>query len=357
MFRPDRAKTCSYTDLMSASEQAISFYETHYDVLESWLLTPGNKVMLGDRANRRCRFCGKGRPEVTFKKVAHAIPEALGNKSIESAYECDPCNEKFGSGIENDLGNWSKPMRTLARIRGKSGVPTLKKGSNGGWRIEHGPKGFEISSYEDDPIYSVDEAAQKVTFTLKRDPYVPVAVLKAFVKIGLTLLPDSEVANFPHAMNWVQSLDHGREFASSFPIIYTFRPGPVPPDLIVAMILRRKAGIVGVPYCYLVLGYGNEVFQIQLPSEQHDSDMNGRAYTLRAFPVPDAPDPALYGAPKTGLLNLTGRDLVRGDTVDIGLGYEVGISIDRRTWRRKLRDFVLFMFRGIKQLFSSRRKS
>jgi hypothetical protein len=58
----------------------------------------------------------------------------LGNKSVESTYECDACNEIFGKGIENDLGNWSKPMRTLARIRGKSGVPTIKKtGDAPGW--------------------------------------------------------------------------------------------------------------------------------------------------------------------------------------------------------------------------------
>ena len=286
-------------------------------------MRPGQKVILGDKKNRVCRFCGKKRPEVTFRKVAHAIPESLGNKSIESAYECDTCNEDFGKGIENDLGNWSKPMRTLARIRGKSGVPTLKKGGDApGWRIEYGDTGFNITSYESDPLYEVNEVDKTVTFRLKRDPYTPVAVLKAFMKIGLTLLPDAEVANFPHLMAWVRSTDHSRPFAEQCSIIYSFRPGPMPSDLIAAFTLRRKPQVTGHPYAFLVLGYGNEVFQVQLPSQLHDSAMNGQSISILPFPVPGSPDRARYGAIKRGVMNLTGREVVKGDILPIQMGYD-----------------------------------
>ena len=64
----------------------------------------------------------------TFKHDALAIPEFLGNKRIFANYECDSCNQFFGSGIETDLGNWTKPSRTFARIRGKRGVPSIKEG-------------------------------------------------------------------------------------------------------------------------------------------------------------------------------------------------------------------------------------
>jgi len=56
-----------------------------------------------DRTKRVCRYCNKSKPEVSFKKVAHSISEALGNKKIITNDECDTCNEKFGKGIENDL--------------------------------------------------------------------------------------------------------------------------------------------------------------------------------------------------------------------------------------------------------------
>jgi hypothetical protein len=307
---------------MTSANDAAQFYATHYDVACSWQLRPGNKVMLGDPKKRHCRFCGKRPPEATFRKVAHAIPEALGNKSIESAYECDACNEMFGNGIENDLGNWSKPIRTFARIRGKSGVPTLKKGGDKGWRIEHDDTGFHVKSYEDDPLFEIDEANKTITFKLKRDPYTPVAVLKAFMKIGLTLLPEDEVENFPHLMAWVRDLDHTRVFADQCPVLYTFQPGPMPNDLIDVYILRRKPDVSGCLYAFLVLGYGNEMFQVPLPSQKHDAATNGQAVSIYRFPAPGSPEPERYGPPRVGNLNLTSRDLVRGESFTLVTGYE-----------------------------------
>src|SRR5271155_817686 len=249
------------------ADDRATFYATHYDLLGSWLLRPGDKVIVGDkRKPRTCRFCGKGAPEVKFRKVAHAIPEALGNKSIQSAYECDTCNEFFGKGIENHLGNWSKPMRTFARIRGNSSVPTLKK--------------------------------------------------------GLTLLPDVEVENFPHLIAWVRDGDHSRQFAEKCPIIYSFQPGPMPNDLIAAFMLRRKPQVKGYPYAFLVLGYGNEVFQVSLPSQKHDVAINGQSVSIPPFPIPGSPDPARFGTAGRALLDFTGRETVRGEIVPIVVGYE-----------------------------------
>jgi hypothetical protein len=308
-------------------DDTIQFYESQYDIIRQWFLRPGDKVVLGGKQNRCCRFCSKRPPEATFRKVAHAIPEALGNKSIESAYECDACNEAFGNGIENDLGNWSKPTRTFARIRGKSGVPTIKKGGDAlGWRIEYGATGFQITSYEDDPVFEIDEASRTVTFRLKRDSYTPVAVLKAFMKIGLTLLPDEEVGNFTHLMNWVRAADHSRVFADKCPIIYSFLPGPMPNDLIAVFILRRKQHAHHCPYAFLVLGYGNEVFQVMLPSERHDGAMNGQTYSIRPFAPPSGPDQARYGARRSGTLNMTGREVVRGEVTTIKVGYDSSVD-------------------------------
>ena len=70
-------------------EEAFTFYDDHYDGLGQWILQPGKKFFLGDKANRQCRFCEKRSPEVTFRKKAHAIPELLGNKSLITYYECD----------------------------------------------------------------------------------------------------------------------------------------------------------------------------------------------------------------------------------------------------------------------------
>ncbi len=306
---------------MTDVDAVVAYYDRHYAMAEPLFLRPGTKIMLGDRQNRLCRFCGLGKPDVTFKLEAHAIPEALGNKSILTAYECDGCNQFFGRGIENDLGSWSKPSRTLARIRGKKGVPTLKKGSSGGWRIEYEPTGFVIQQYEDEPIVVVDEEKKQMRLELKRDPYTPVAVLKAFVKIGLTLQPPEEMPNFAEALAWIREPDHAKGLVNEFPILRTFQRGPMPNDLIVAMLLRRRAGVGDVPYAFLILAYGNEVFQVPLPSPRQDAAINGRKIELVAFPTPGGPDPERFGKPHTKLLDLTGRQVVRGETEPFVFGF------------------------------------
>jgi len=255
------------TDIDPAIIEAAAFYDKHYAMAELLFLRPGDKIVLGNKDERICRFCGLGELAVTFKDEAHAIPEAFGNKCLFSYYECDACNHFFGIGIENDLGNWSKPSRTFSRIRGKRGVPSLKKGGpQPGWRVDYEPTGFVIKQYEDDPFMVVDEVNKKVRFDLKRDAYTPVAVLKAFVKIGLTVLPAEELPNFTEAMAWIREPDHGKGLVDEFPLVWAFQPGPMPNDLIVLMLLRRRAGITGVPYAFMVLAYGNEVFQVFLPS-------------------------------------------------------------------------------------------
>ena len=87
----------------------------------------------------------------------------------------------------------------------------------------------------------------------------------------------------------------------------------MPNDLIAAVILRRKPNVSGYPYAYLVLGYGNEAFQVQLPSQCHDADLNGQRISIYPFPTPGSPDPTRFGPPRRTLLDLTGRNLVRGE--------------------------------------------
>jgi len=40
---------------------------------------------------------------VSFKELAHAIDDFLGNQSVISMNECDPCNDYFGKGTGTAL--------------------------------------------------------------------------------------------------------------------------------------------------------------------------------------------------------------------------------------------------------------
>lgn len=91
------------------AKENIAFYMEKYDITRYELKTENirneDKKYIGNKHERMCRFCGKTKGETTFKKVAHAIPELIGNKVLISFEECDECNKIF-SKLENELANF-----------------------------------------------------------------------------------------------------------------------------------------------------------------------------------------------------------------------------------------------------------
>lgn len=304
-------------------KQTFEFYTQNYGMSNTLILYPGKRLNLGPDRNRICRFCEKDETKTKFRLKAHAIPELLGNKSIFSNYECDDCNQFFGSGIENDLGNWTMPSRTFARIRGKSGVPSIKQNGTGqGLRIDYDDDGFHFKHFESDPHFDIDLENRQLKFELIRDVFTPVAVLKAFVKIGLTLLPPEEVPYFEEAVSWIREPDHTQRFVAKLPIFHTFRPGPMRNDLLGAMILRRKKSIVNLPYAFLMLSFGNDIYQVCIPCPQQDRTIHDKQLAIPPFPAPDGPDPEKYGNPRTRLIDLCGKIPVKGEIFPIVMGFD-----------------------------------
>ena len=305
------------TDLRTAM---LNFYDQHYDSTACHLHSNMDRRVLGDRENQVCRFCGKSRPEVRFRDRAHAIPESLGNRVLFTNYECDTCNKFFGETIENDFGKWSKPYRLFARIRGKNGVPTLKEL---GWRVEYNDStGLCIKQNENSLPFVLDEGKKQIRFEFKIEAHRPVAVLKTFVKIGLTLLPVKELPNFSEALAWIREPDHTESCGvENGPVIKTFQPGPPLSDL-VAMLLRRKTSATGVPYAFLVIAYGNHMFQVYLPSPKQDRTIYGRAMEIRPVPTLYEADPVLYGAAAVKPADLCGQDIVRDEEAPIVIGFD-----------------------------------
>lgn len=301
---------------MDTVKDALAFYREKYQLLGNWIQKPGIKIVLGSHVPSRCRFCGKSSPEVTFRLDAHAIPESIGNRTLLSHYECDTCNKFFGDGIENDLGNWSKPMRTLQRIRGKRGVPTLKSEASG-WRIECDASGqFNVNHDVISDVFTVFESEKRINFKLKRDPHTPIAVLKAFVKIGLSLMPDEEMPSFSDALAWIRNPHHGEEFELLAPVSHAFCAGPAPSGWLSAAVLRRKSTSGNVPYAFLILEYANEMFQVMLPCPAHDSGLAGGSLPL--FPA----TPVNHWPVAYETVDLSGTDLVTDEVVSVDMTFE-----------------------------------
>lgn len=302
----------------------IKFYAENYDQIFGGIFDKKVKVFLGerDKSKRVCRFCRRKSPQVSFKSKAHALPEALGNKSIETGYECDECNAKFGQGIEDHFGKWSLPMRTFARIRGKRGFSTIKGGMPAsGWRVEAHDKGINISSNEDNPFYLVDEKNNHIEFKMTRSSYLPIGVLKTFMKIALSLIPESEIGGFDELTRWVS--DNDPQLApKNIPVIYWLLPYPVNTENIFVTIIRRKPVRNEIPYAFMILQYGNEVFQIPLPCLSKELELMGKTIKFPVFPVPESPDPEKYESPGYKILDLTGDQLIKDEEVKLRMGYE-----------------------------------
>lgn len=264
------------------------FYDANYRLVDvNLVLTPADKRRLGDASKKKCRFCGKSEPEVAFKQETHALPEAVGNKSIVNHYECDTCNQKFGRGIDNEFGKWSKPLRTFYQIRGKDGVPTLKRDGTSGWRIELKHDGFVFQQHVDRPIVNFDKSKEQMCVEVPIDQHVPVAVFKAFVKMALSLLPETEVDYFRWTFQWLQESGHTRPFHPEMARIwYTFTPGPRPFEGVTTFLFIRKASVQNLPYCTFVIAFGNECYQIFVPCPEKDRELRGKKVTMPILPTP-----------------------------------------------------------------------
>lgn len=175
------------------------------------------------KEERICRFCNnenKEKKPVTFKKKAHAVPEALGNKGLVANEECDVCNETFGNTIEKDLIKYLDIYRVFFGISGKNGIPMLEFDRNA---IMKHIKKSELDELEstfeginnDKGMVTVisqdvnfDEETKTLTVKLKsREDIVEVNIYKALCKIAIGLLDSEDLPYLKKTVSWINSIE------------------------------------------------------------------------------------------------------------------------------------------------------
>jgi len=252
-------------NLSKQQNDAGVFYDQHYSIVFDSELTVGRHIKLADQEDlktRICRFCGLGRPDVTFRKIAHAVPELLGNKSLVSQNECDVCNEKLADEYEDSLSKWFGPMRTVSQIRGKSGVPTYK---NKDVRIEMGENGLEIGIVAEDleSFLNFDGPFTfKIPVPTPSQSYVPLRAAKALLKVACSICPPKLLNECQPTIDWLMSRMDAR--LSMFPVLFAFTPGPNPYGDGKVLLLRRKSD-AKLPFLWCVLATANYRFQFLVP--------------------------------------------------------------------------------------------
>lgn len=160
----------------------------------------GIRTSIGNKENRKCRFCGKVEGETTFKNKAHAISEGLGNKKVFLYEECDNCNDKFSIEIEPDLINYFSIFRTFYDVKGKGGNKKIK-GKN--FEIsKDGNVEIKFQSIESRP--DVENNPNEYNLKLElQDKVNSQDIYRCLVKFCISVIDDNEVSKFSKTINWI----------------------------------------------------------------------------------------------------------------------------------------------------------
>ncbi|WP_083101098.1 MULTISPECIES: hypothetical protein [Rhodobacterales] len=247
-----------------------------YELIVQELVEPGSmQRFLGERTS--CRYCGATGSAVFGKRRnAHALPAALGNRTLFSLDECRACNDKF-SIYEDALCKAVGPFLTLGGVRGRSGVrKTGKTGSKSTVRhtMLEGKRQLSIASEGDAELMGGDQTKGLLSLTMPvdGDKFVPRYAYKALTKVGLSMLPAEELPNFQRAIASLDDLDtepHPGPLQIGFSYAFV---GNAPPALAVTL-LRRKDFSAQLPYMIFLLMAGSVCFQIWLRSDNRDADV------------------------------------------------------------------------------------
>ena len=222
-----------------------------------------NKIGELDKSKRVCRYCNERSPKVSFRKIAHSISEALGNKKIITNDECDACNEKFGKGIENDLILYLNLCRVFFGIRGKNGIPKLKG------------KNFEIENNETIKIKQIlsDEEINdpnRDDFQMKLETTEKITIqniYKALSKYALGVIDRTQIENFKNTIEWI----NGKRNIDNLPkiaILPSYDLFSTHPQL---MVYIRKTEDNKLPYVVAEFRFTYLTFVYIIPNSNKDT--------------------------------------------------------------------------------------
>ena len=315
------------------------FYNQKYDVLptpdsnnETRLLKAKHGLkILGDPYRKVCRCCGKKEPEVSFKKIAHAFPEAIGNKALATYYECDVCNDFFGRTIENDYCNYFSLFHSVMVKSGKGGkreckfkVPCEKRTancSNSCVRIEYINNNPCIYRCENVSEKYVELKDNCLKISKKTGKCCLIAVFKTLVKMAITVMPEKEIHTFSNVIKWILEEEHNNYYISKPLLIrYQMIPGFNVTRYPHFVLYRRKSGVLDVPYMLFQLTYSCFSLLIEVPNDYEAKCISNLKFATLPFPyVP-------FYTSEEGVWNMSETGNSEGDYQRINLSFD-GVNV------------------------------
>lgn len=266
---------------------SVSFYRENYEEF-IYEFVQKSTYYFRDTDPRKCRFCGNNGP---FEKKAHAVPEAMGNKSLVSYNECDICNEERFSKLEDNLVKYIQLSLIISAVRGKHGISTIKNDYFRFGKKKHS-QDLALVFPQGSLDVDVENKNVKLNYPIESQKYTPLLAAKAFCKSILSSLHIDDYNKCALTTSWILSDNNSPIDDSavsdiritSFPIFRTFVPGPNIFGSGRLRILRRKSNI-DAPYIWGIFEYGCFRYQVMLPFCSEDSWLlSGKPNTMHCYP-------------------------------------------------------------------------
>lgn len=243
-----------------------------------------SQILAKEIRAQECRFCKLNPENTTFSQKTHLLPELLGGNSILTTDECDECNKLF-SGFESHLSTFFRPYLVISGVTGKKKIPKFQSRTNNRdestrtvmssddmRRIQ-----INLGLLED---YKLDKEHKTATIKFRKEPYIPLNVYKALLKIGLSLLPLKYIEEYSSSFKLLTKGEPTLSFFS-YGYIYTLkrkRFSEPKAELYKAKRMYSKNKVF--PEMTLLLYFANQVVQIFLPFPKRFEKIHGEMKRL-----------------------------------------------------------------------------
>ena len=270
-------------------------------------------------SEQRCRFCGKAKPDVTFRSKAHIVPESLGAKSLfADNYECDSCNKDIFNKYENDLNILLAPFLAINGVKGKNGIKKYKS--------------FDLKSYitVENGLLKIGEAMgsenktfvdkNKKTFTSMIDvpSFSPKNIYKIIAKVAIELLDESTAKNYSILADYIiKNKTLGFEY-----FIFCFFPGITIEEITLIGYFLKAKDDSNLPAYVFSLFSGNYSIQIPLFNDDQIKRLDGQTISCNCIPVPTPFDKTEFGEKQVKVYKAVNDTKVERHKITITFSYD-----------------------------------
>lgn len=241
------------------------FNEFTKSLLEKYDLSaidPEKKLKLGEKEKdkRVCRFCGQSLKDgVSFNNEAHAIPEGFGNKFIFNNEECDQCNEKFGTTIEEEFLQFLDFFRVFYKIKGKKGDLEIPfKGA----KVQNTNSAIEIKIFQEQIVLDSENKLLSFNFEILHKISL-MNLYRALVKFAFGVMPLEILGDFKETIKWVNG-GAAKHTLPKVAISINTRLDVNHPNIL--FCIRKKIDERNLPYVFVELKSKGLAFVFSIPT-------------------------------------------------------------------------------------------